>query len=247
MSRSLAIVEVSRTRPGREDYHAYVQILNGRLLTLARESGWEAQRFAAEDLGAARLLERTAGVDALVLAGGEDIAPEAYGAQRGYRAEGPHAERADAAQIALVHRALAEGTPLLGICRGLQIVNVALGGTLVQDLGPSSEHVTVSGPASERMHPHDVDLVHGSTLSGLFGAGPLAVQSAHHQAVDRLAPGLRVVARAKDGVIEAVEHTRAPIVGVQWHPEDRGAPRGQLETLFEGFLGEAVVQGAVAA
>jgi putative glutamine amidotransferase len=235
MTRSLAIVEVARTRPGREDYHAYVQILNGRILTLARERGWAAERFAAEDLGTAELLARTASADALVLAGGEDIAPELYGVARGYPAEGPHAERADAAQIALVRRALAQRTPLLGICRGLQIVNVALGGTLVPDLGPEAEHVDAAAPAHRRMHRHEVVLTAGSALGGLFGAEALAVQSAHHQAVDLLGPGLRVVARAEDGVVEAVEHAEAPILGVQWHPEDPDAPAGQLATLLDGL------------
>ncbi|PPF12178.1 hypothetical protein C5C36_07045 [Rathayibacter sp. AY1G1] len=235
MTRSLAIVEVARVRPGREEYHAYVQILNGRILALAHERGWRAERFAAEELGTEELLARTAGADALVLAGGEDIAPEQYGADRGYPAEGPHAERADAAQIALVHRALARRTPLLGICRGLQIVNVALGGTLVQDLGPEAEHVNAAAPAHQRMHRHEVGLAAGSVLGGLFGSEALAVQSAHHQAVDLLAPGLRVVARAEDGVIEAVEHVAAPLVGVQWHPEDPDAPAGQLATLLDGL------------
>ena len=146
MPGTLAIVEVASTRPGRDEYHAYVQMLNGRILGLARELGWEAERFAAEDLGTARLLERTLGADAIVLAGGEDIAPERYGVARGYAGEGPHAEQADAAQIALVRRALARRTPLLGICRGLQIVNVALGGTLVPDLGPQAAHLNADAP-----------------------------------------------------------------------------------------------------
>ncbi|PPG90593.1 hypothetical protein C5C00_04465 [Rathayibacter rathayi] len=236
MTRSLAIVEVAHARPGREEYHAYVQILNGRILTLARERGWHAERFAAEELGTAELLARTAGADALVLAGGEDIAPEWYGAERGYPAEGPHAERADAAQIAVVHRALARRTPLLGICRGLQIVNVALGGTLVQDLGPEAEHVNAAAPAHQRMHRHEVAIAADSVLARLFRAEALAVQSAHHQAVDVLAPGLRVVARADDGVVEAVEHGCAPVLGVQWHPEDPEAPPGQLAILLEGLL-----------
>ncbi|QHC55016.1 gamma-glutamyl-gamma-aminobutyrate hydrolase family protein [Rathayibacter tanaceti] len=235
MSRSLAIVEVARARPGREEYHAYVQVLNGRILTLARERGWDAERFPAEELGTEELLERTAGTQALVLAGGEDIAPERYGARRGYPAEGPHAERADAAQIALVRRALAQRTPLLGICRGLQIVNVALGGTLVQDLGPDASHVNAAAPAHRRMHRHRVEFAADSILGGLYGARELDVQSAHHQAVDALAPGLRVVAQAEDGVVEAAEHASAPIVGVQWHPEDPGAPAGQLATLLDGL------------
>ena len=247
MPGTLAIVEVASTRPGRDEYHSYVQMLNGRILGLARELGWEAERFAAEDLGTAQLLERTLGADAIVLAGGEDIAPERYGVARGYAGEGPHAERADAAQIALVRRALTRRTPLLGICRGLQIVNVALGGTLVPDLGPDAAHLNIDAPVHERMHRHDVVLAPGSTLGGLFGAEALAVQSAHHQAVDVLAPGLRIVARADDGVVEALEHREAPIVGVQWHPEDPAAPAGQLAVLLEGLAAAAARQGVLGA
>lgn len=243
MPGSLAVVEVARARPGRDDYHAYVQILNGRILALAHELGWEAERYAAEDLGPDSLLEATSGADAIVVAGGEDIAPERYGARRGYRGEGPHAERADSAQIALVQRALARRTPLLGICRGLQIVNVALGGTLVTDLGPEAGHVNAAAPAHRRMHRHDVEVARGSGLHRLFGAEVLTTQSAHHQAVDVLAPGLSVVARAHDGVVEAVEHSEAPILGVQWHPEDPEAPAGQLGVLLEG-LARAVAREA---
>ncbi|QHC66140.1 hypothetical protein GSU68_05790 [Rathayibacter sp. VKM Ac-2759] len=245
MPRTLAIVEVARARPGREEYHAYVQILNGRLLAAARELGWEAQRFAAEDLGTAALLAGTSGADAIVLAGGEDIAPERYGVERGYPGEGPHAERADAAQIALVHRAIARRTPLLGICRGLQLVNVALGGTLVPDLGPEASHVNAAAPAHERMHRHDVALAPDTALGGLFGAEVIAVQSAHHQAVDVLAPGLHVAAVAEDGVVEAIEHRSAPVLAVQWHPEDPAAPGDQLGTLLQG-LAEATARGSFA-
>ncbi|SMH46689.1 putative glutamine amidotransferase [Rathayibacter oskolensis] len=245
MPRTLAIVEVARDRPGRDEYHAYVQILNARLLETARELGWQARRFAAEDLGTEALLEQTAGADAILLAGGEDIAPERYGVERGYPGEGPHAERADSAQIALVQRAVAVGTPLLGICRGLQIVNVALGGTLVPDLGADAVHVNASAPAHQRMHRHGVVLAPATALGGLFGGDVLAVQSAHHQAVDVLAPGLRVAARADDGVVEAIEHCTAPVVGVQWHPEDPAAPAGQLTTLLEG-LALAAAHGSFA-
>ncbi|QWL32749.1 gamma-glutamyl-gamma-aminobutyrate hydrolase family protein [Rathayibacter toxicus] len=240
MSRSLAIVDVAHVRPGREEYHAFIELLNGRLQDAAREFGWQVTRFAADEMGAARLLERTSGADAIMVPGGEDIAPEYYGACRGYPAEGPHAERADVAQIALVHRALADGTPLLGICRGLHVINVALGGTLVQDLGPESSHVNADAPVPERMQRHNVEVVADSALAQLVGAGSLVVQSAHHQAVDVVAPGLRVVARASDGVVEAVEHSHAPILGVQWHSEALDAPEGQLATFLHGFLGGSV-------
>ena len=184
--------------------------------------------------------------DAILLPGGGDLSPRWYGEQ-------PHPtlynvdETQDAFDLALARWAIADRIPLLAICRGNQVVNVALGGTLVQDLGPEAEHVNAAAPAHQRMHRHEVGLAAGSVLGGLFGSEALAVQSAHHQAVDALAPGLRVVARAEDGVVEALEHRDAPIVGVQWHPEDPAAPAGQLAVLLEGLAHAVAGQSPVEA
>ncbi|NIJ03934.1 gamma-glutamyl-gamma-aminobutyrate hydrolase family protein [Frigoribacterium faeni] len=228
----LAVVEVTRRRPQAPRYHAYVQTLNERLVEAAAELGWDARRFAAGDLGAAELLRATDGAAAVVVAGGEDLDPATWGGRRGYEGEGRHDEEADAGQVALVRRALARSTPLLGICRGHQVIDVALGGTLVPHLDDAHGVHRGSGPVESLMVDHDVVLEPGSRVAAALGATTARVRSAHHQAVDRLGEGLRVVARTADGEVEAVEHETAPITGVQWHPEDRGADRGQLPLLL---------------
>lgn len=231
---TLAVIEVTRFRPHAPEYHAYVDTLNGRVQGLAEATGWEATRYGAADLGESTLLQLTDSADAVVLMGGEDLAPEWYGGESGYRREGRHYEEADAAQIAIVHRALDRGTPLLGICRGHQLINVALGGTLVQHLDGDTMHLNAGAPVAELMTSHRVELDVSSGLARILGES-VDVQSAHHQAIDVLGNGLAVVGRADDGLIEAVEHVHAPIAGVQWHPEDRKAPAGQLLRLLDGL------------
>jgi putative glutamine amidotransferase len=230
----LAVIEVTRFRPHAPEYHAYVDTLNARVQGLAEVTGWDAERFAAADLGEASLLQLTDGADAIALMGGEDLAPECYGGPSGYRREGRHYEEADAGQLAVLHRALDRGTPLLGVCRGHQLINVALGGTLLQHLDGDTVHLDAGAPVDELMQGHAVDLRADSRIATLLGDS-VGVRSAHHQAVDRLGSGLRVVGRAVDGVVEAVEHRTAPITGVQWHPEDRKAPAGQLLSILDGL------------
>lgn len=240
--RSLAVVEATRFRRHDPAYHAYVQLLVGAVIAEARAQGWSVRRLAA-DAGEEALLERTDAADAIVVVGGEDIAPRFYGAAGGYANESRHLEIADAAQIALARRAIERRTPLLGICRGLQIVNVALGGTLVQDLGEHTPHVNRGVPIAEVLTTHPVLLEPGSRVSELLGSAVVDVRSAHHQAVDVLGAGLVVSGRAPDGHVEAIEHTDAPVVAVQWHPEDVAAPAGQLTALL-GALRSSVAVAA---
>lgn len=229
----LAVIEVTRFRPHAPEYHAYVDTLNARVQGLAEVTGWDATRFAAADLGEAALLQLTDRVDAIALMGGEDLAPEWYGGASGYRREGRHYEEADAAQLAVLERALGRGTPVLGICRGHQLINVALGGTLVQHLDGDTVHLNAGAPVDELMQGHSVTL-RESRIRGILGE-TVGVRSAHHQAIDLLGAGLQAVGVASDGVVEAVEHESAPITGVQWHPEDRKAPAGQLLSLLDGL------------
>jgi putative glutamine amidotransferase len=230
-ARSLAVVEATRFRGHDPEYHAYVQVLVGNVIAEARAQGWSVTRLAADE-GEAALLERTEHADALIVVGGEDIAPRFYGADGGYPHESRHLETADAAQIALARRAVERRTPLLGICRGLQIVNVALGGTLVQDLGEHTPHVNRGVPIAEVLTTHPVLLEPGSRVSELLGSAVVDVRSAHHQAVGVLGEGLVVTGRAPDGHVEAIEHEAAPVLAVQWHPEDVAAPAGQLVALL---------------
>lgn len=242
--RHLAVVEATRFRGHDPAYHGYVQLLVGAVIAEAESQGWTVSRLAADD-GVDALLARTDSADAVVVMGGEDIAPRFYGGRTGYEGESRHLETADAAQLALVRRAVERETPLLGICRGLQILNVAFGGTLVQHLGDDSAHRNHGVPIHRIMSSHPVTLDAGSRAAELLGATSVDVQSAHHQAVDALGSGLRVTGRAPDGHVEAIEHETAPVMAVQWHPEDPAAPTGQLAALL-GALRPAAANAVVA-
>ncbi|MFF4788643.1 gamma-glutamyl-gamma-aminobutyrate hydrolase family protein [Streptomyces sp. NPDC001276] len=150
-------------------------------------------------------------LDGLVVAGGPDVEPERYGAEREPRTGPPSRER-DAWELALIRAALDSGTPLLGICRGMQLLNVALGGTLVQHIDGHTEDVGVFGS-------HPVTPVAGTRYAAVVPEETY-VPTYHHQAVARLGEGLRTSAHATDGTVEAVELPGDRFVlGVQWHPE----------------------------
>jgi len=233
----LVVIEVTGTRLDRPEYHAKVQVLNGRVVTDAARAGWQVTRVAAADTTPAELLRQTASADAIVIVGGEDITPSFYGADAGYPGETTHFAAADEGQIKVVQRALAEGTPLLGICRGLQIINVALGGDLVQHIDEGI-HKNEGVPIDEVLSTHGVRLTATSGLARGLGSVDISVQSAHHQSVGRLGTGLVAVAVAPDGLIEALEHQSAPITGVQWHPEAPDAPADQLSLLLASLRSE---------
>ena len=182
-------------------------------------------------------------IDALVLTGGADVDPRTYG-------EAPHdtfcpAEAGrDAFELALTRAALERGMPLLAICRGIQILNVAAGGTLVQDIasqvpGALDHHVDTASSAIA----HEVWVTAGSALATLMAerleGDALLVNSRHHQAVGTVAPGFTATATAPDGVIEAIERADlAFCVGVQWHPENFWRT-GEFRSLFEGLVAKA--------
>lgn len=179
-----------------------------------------------------RLAER---FDGLLLTGGEDIAPERYG-------EAPHPDcgeidlRRDAAEWSLTAAFLAENKPIFGICRGLQFINAAMGGTLYQHL-PTDCGVC----HDDTVHP--VTFAPDSRLGRLLGA-ETRCNSLHHQAIHRVAAGFRVTATAADGVIEAIEHESRPVWAVQFHPERMtGSPRfspegAEMAPIFSAFLSD---------
>ncbi|MGQ5638772.1 MULTISPECIES: gamma-glutamyl-gamma-aminobutyrate hydrolase family protein [unclassified Streptomyces] len=159
-----------------------------------------------------RAAETVARLDGLVIAGGPDVDPARYGAERSPRTGPPALER-DAWELALIDAALAARVPLLGVCRGMQLLNVALGGTLVQHLDGHAEVVGVFGG-------HPVKPVPGSLYAGIVPE-ETTVPTYHHQAVDRLGAGLVPSAYTADGTVEAIElpADRGWALGVQWHPE----------------------------
>ncbi|MFF4185941.1 gamma-glutamyl-gamma-aminobutyrate hydrolase family protein [Streptomyces sp. NPDC001691] len=177
---------------------------------LVRASGGLAAMLPPDDdpAAAAAVVAR---LDGLVIAGGADVEPARYGAEPSPRT-GPPARERDAWELALIDAALASGTPLLGICRGLQLLNVALGGTLVQHL---EGHTGGRGEFGS----HTVKPVPGTLYASLVPEAA-DVPTYHHQCVDRLGAGLVASAHAADGTVEAAELPGAGwVLGVQWHPE----------------------------
>ncbi|MFE7412681.1 gamma-glutamyl-gamma-aminobutyrate hydrolase family protein [Streptomyces laurentii] len=176
---------------------------------LVRESGGLPALLPPDEPDAAA--EVVSRLDGLVIAGGADVEPVRYGAAPDPRT-GPPARERDAWELALIEAALAAGTPLLGICRGLQLLNVALGGTLVQHLDGHTGAVGVMGR-------HPVVPVPGTRYAALVPE-TASVPTYHHQCADILGKNLTVSAHAPDGTVEAVElPSPAWVLAVQWHPE----------------------------
>lgn len=184
------------------------------------------------------------GLDGLLLSGGADIGPAQYGQAIDQSAAGTievDASR-DQYELPLARRAIEDGLPVLGICRGFQVVNVIQGGSLIQDL---AGHRVTEGGHDAISAAHDVSIAPDSALAGLLGAEAIAVNSRHHQAVgeENLAPTLRPVAWSPDGLVEAVEPRVADrggwLLAVQWHPErvDEVAP--ECRALARGLVDAA--------
>ena len=177
-----------------------------------------------------------ASIDALLLTGGGDVLPSIYGAVAHPTFDAAEPGR-DEYEIELVRRALEADVPVLAICRGIQVLNVACGGTLIQDI-PDEVGTTINHKVSNPPHSmaHDVWMESGSALRRLLGDDMHAVNSRHHQAVKNLGEGLVVTATAPDGVIEAIEDpTRRFCLGVQWHPENFFRT-GEFRVLFEALV-----------
>ena len=183
-----------------------------------------------------------AGLSGLVLTGGSDIHPARYG-QPMNGSDEVDVDR-DQLEVDLLAEALAADLPVLAICRGVQLLNVAHGGSLIQHLPTSDVHQKRCPGCEPGRHPaaHGVQIAAGSRLASIIGPGKHEVNSRHHQAADRVGDGLVVSAVAADGVIEALERSdRTFVVGVQWHPEDRVLVSEADRKLFEAFA-EAVAR-----
>lgn len=182
-------------------------------------------------------------LDGLFLPGGEDIDPSQYGAERHPQLGATDQER-DRTELLMTQWALEAGMPVLGVCRGVQVINVVCGGTLYQDLHsqrPDLEKHDYFPPTFERYRvTHQVAVEADSRLAQALGAVH-EVNSMHHQGIDQLGGGLRVVARADDGLPEALEMPLLPfVVGVQWHPEELAKTDQHSSTLFYDFIAAAV-------
>ncbi len=182
-----------------------------------------------------------AGLDGLLLTGGPDVDPARYGRERHPLTDGGDA-RMEYAEVYLTKRALADGLPLLGICRGCQVLNVVAGGTLHQhvsdDVGGEIAHPDYLHDRDYLGHTVQVDAE--SRLARAVGRRDTAVNSMHHQAVRDLAPGFRATAVAPDGLVEAIERPGLPfVVAVQWHPEELYRKDGSQAAIFRAFVDAA--------
>ncbi len=176
-------------------------------------------------------------IDGLLLSGGVDADPSLYG-------EEPQPELGridvdkDRVEMSLIRRALQIDIPILGICRGIQILNVAAGGTLYQDISMSSNPVLKHRQNAPRSHAtHSIDIQEGSLLLDILGHSAIRVNSFHHQAVKKIAPGFIASAATRDGIIEGIESTQHTfVVGVQFHPENMWQNNPPVANLFVAFI-----------
>ncbi len=218
--------------PGRRDrvfaYSTYCEAV--------RRAGAIPLLIPPQPENAEEVLER---IDGLLLAGGFDCDPGLYGEERHPTVETMDLRRQEN-DLALAEAARRVGVPALGICLGLQVMNVAAGGTLIQDI--DSQHDTEIRHASEPENRarHDVIVEQGTHLAGVVPAAELNVNSSHHQAVKTVGEGLRVTAHAPDGIVEGIEDPRHPFyLGVQWHPEDTAGHDPAQQALFAQLVAAA--------
>jgi putative glutamine amidotransferase len=170
-------------------------------------------------------------LDGILLAGGDDCDPSAYGESRHPSVE-PMDPRRQENELSLARAARERGIPTLGICLGVQVMNVAAGGTLIQNIESDIDHAS---EPSDR-HRHEVAIDGGTRLARIVGERELEVNSSHHQAIKEIGDGLRVTAHAPDGIVEGLEDPRHPFyVGVQWHPEDMSGEES-ASAIFGAFV-----------
>lgn len=207
-----------------QGYVEGIRLAGGRPIVLPADPHWAEDPDDVLDL-----------LDGLMMVGGDDVAPETYGAAR-HPATGLRNERRDATELGLARGAIDRDLPMLAICRGFQVVNVATGGTLEQHL-PDRLDVTPHRLSDSEYGLHEVATEPETRLREIVGER-LRVHSHHHQAVDRVGDGLIVSARADDGVIEGLEHPgRRFCVAVLWHPD--AEPEGHGAPLFKALVSSA--------
>jgi len=179
-------------------------------------------------------------IDGLLVSGGPDVNPLLYGEEPKPALETVQAER-DAYELVAIRAAAELGKPILGICRGLQVMNVSFGGTLYQDLGQKGPDVLKHSQRARRdVATHSVALVADTLLYNILQTKTIQVNSFHHQAPKTVAPGFVISALSPDGVIEALENPRFGfMLGVQWHPESMAPVRSDMLKLFKAFVDAA--------
>ena len=235
MSSPLVGVIAYGLPPGRVDgWRSGAAAVPSPYLECLRLAGARPLLLSAPEKGTAE--ESLQPFDGLVLIGGGDVDPSRYGQAQHPDVYDVEAER-DALEIDLLLEADRRGMPVLGICRGLQVVNVAFGGTLHQHLPDVPALDRHRAPPKGLMHEVKVD--ESSRLHAACGQSAMEASSWHHQGIDRLGEGLVAVAWSGDGLVEAIERTEGWVVAVQWHPEETAATDPAQQALFEAFARQA--------
>ncbi|MGI6091855.1 MAG: gamma-glutamyl-gamma-aminobutyrate hydrolase family protein [Veillonellaceae bacterium] len=182
-------------------------------------------------------------IDGLILSGGYDVDPLLFGEQPAEKLGYVCPER-DFHEIELVRAAALAQIPILGICRGIQLINIAFGGTIYQDLSDVPGVIKHMQNAKNNIPTHTIEIAENSQLASILGPKAI-VNSFHHQAVKNVAPGFRVTAWTADGVIEAIENSESEFfIGVQWHPEMMAATQPAMHNLLVSFIHAALSKNA---
>lgn len=213
-----------------------IGVLAPYLDALRRAGAWSAVLDPTDAAAPGGLLSR---FDGLVLTGGDDLDPSLYG-QDAHEATYGTDPDVDRYERDLTLAALDSSTPTLAICRGIQVLNVALGGTLDQHIvGPDGDTIHGVPGACSRPALHPVEVTPRSLLAEAMGATSVVCSSHHHQALGDLAPGLEVTARAADGIVEGVELPGTWLLAVQWHPEETAIADPAQQGLFDALVARA--------
>lgn len=198
------------------------------LRSVVRAGGEPLTIFAESALPAA---ERVRQFDGILIPGGADLLPSTYGAEPHELTQPADYAGQDEFEASILRAAIDANIPVLAICRGFQLFNAVSGGTLNQHIGDETN------PHRNSLHP--VTVKPNSRLREILGDDEITVSSYHHQAVEVVGPELTVVATAPDGVVEGLEHPSAPLVAIQWHPEDDAETNPQQQALFDWLVTES--------